>query len=234
MMMMICAKILGGKIGRERESANIHLCYGNNEEPRNRKETKAAKFAMAEKSSTASKKSDVTIIPASQRPDGTWRKEIRVKAGYVPPDEAERYQSKGRQIAAAARSGIPPGLSVEEDGPKKTKNQKKNERRKQKKKEESSKTAQEERTETLTSKVQDLQISPKSEATTVNGSSKETITKKLKGLKKKLRQIEDLEDKLSSGEIKDLAKEQKEKVGRKKEILDEIEDLELDLKLCDD
>ena len=198
-------------------------------------ETKAAKFAMAEKSSTASKKSDVTIIPASQRPDGTWRKEIRVKAGYVPPDEAERYQSKGRQIAAAAKSGIPPGLSVEEDGPKKTKNQKKNERRKQKKKEESSKTAQEERTEKLTSKVHDLQISSKSEeATTVEGSSKETITKKLKGLKKKLRQIEDLENKLSSGEIKELAKEQKEKVGRKKEILDEIEDLELDLKLCDD
>eukprot|EP00112_Aurelia_sp_Birch-Aquarium-sp1_P021664 Seg589.3 transcript_id=Seg589.3/GoldUCD/mRNA.D3Y31 product="Partner of Y14 and mago" protein_id=Seg589.3/GoldUCD/D3Y31 len=185
---------------------------------------------MADKSSTASKKSGVTVIPASQRPDGTWRKEIRVKAGYVPPDEAERYQSKGRQFAAAAKSSIPPGLSVEEDGPKKTKNQKKNERRKQKKKEESSETAQEESTEKLSSKVQDLQIS----SHTAEGSAKETINKKLKGLKKKLRQIEDLETKLSSGAIKELAKEQKEKVARKKEIVDEIEDLELDLKLCDD
>ena len=36
---------------------------------------------------------------------------------------------------------------------------------------------------------------------------------------------------VSSGEVKELTKEQVEKVSRKKTITDELEDLELDLKL---
>lgn len=34
------------------------------------------------------------IIASTRRPDGTLRKEIRIRPGYVPPDEVAIYQPK--------------------------------------------------------------------------------------------------------------------------------------------
>lgn len=186
------------------------------------------------------------VIPASQRPDGTWRKEIRVKAGYIPPDEAVRYQSRGKEWASSA-SKLPPGMtknvtfdkqSVPEV--KKTKNQKKNERKKQKKSEQAMAKPEDADNEdadkaNLESKLAGLNVksteAPLEEITQT--ASKDTITKKIKGLRKKLRQIEELETKLKSGQVTELTREQKEKVSKKGDIADELEELELDLKLCD-
>ena len=49
------------------------------------------------------------VLPATRRPDGTWRKEIRVKEGYVPPDEAAAYVPAG---ARAVKSRGIPGMPV--------------------------------------------------------------------------------------------------------------------------
>lgn len=64
---------------------------------------------------------------------------------------------------------------------------------------------------------------------TANENPAAETAKKLKNLRKKLRQVEDLQQKIDCGEIKQASKEQLEKLARRKALEEEIEDLELDL-----
>ena len=38
------------------------------------------------------------LIESTRRPDGTYRRERRVRPGYVPQDEQPVYQSKGTLV----------------------------------------------------------------------------------------------------------------------------------------
>lgn len=69
--------------------------------------------------------------------------------------------------------------------------------------------------ENLIDSVNNLSLDPETE-----------LAKKLKKLKKKIREIEVIETKLNSGDLKTPEKDQLCKVARKKEILKEIEELE--------
>ncbi|GLV32977.1 Partner of Y14 and Mago [Carabus blaptoides fortunei] len=166
-----------------------------------------------------------SFIPASQRPDGTWRKPRRVKEGYVPQEEVPLYESKGKQfmnrkpqVATGGRADVSahhtiPGLYIQEDKVKKEKKKSKTQ------------------STTTAAAAQAVENVRKSLSQTKITDSSPTVqqqepAKRLKGLKKRLREIEALEEKIHAGDIKNPEKEQLDKVARKKEVIKEIRMLE--------
>ncbi|CAH8372257.1 unnamed protein product [Eruca vesicaria subsp. sativa] len=72
------------------------------------------------------------ILEPTRRPDGTLRKPIRIRAGYVPQDEVVAYQSKGSLMKKELASLGLPGYEPDPTPKPKTKAAKKNERKKEK------------------------------------------------------------------------------------------------------
>ncbi|KAF8404167.1 hypothetical protein HHK36_009047 [Tetracentron sinense] len=74
------------------------------------------------------------ILAPTRRPDGTLRKPIRIRAGYVPQDEVAIYQPKGALLRKGMGSPeVPPGYDPILDAKPKSKAAKRNERKKEKK-----------------------------------------------------------------------------------------------------
>ena len=44
-----------------------------------------------------------TYVGGTRRADGTFRKAVRVKEGYVPPDEQKTFRSRRQQVSACDR-----------------------------------------------------------------------------------------------------------------------------------
>ena len=46
------------------------------------------------------------VIRGTRRPDGTYRKDLKVRAGYVPQDEQPVYVPRGAQVCGLATSAL--------------------------------------------------------------------------------------------------------------------------------
>ncbi|CAH1450612.1 unnamed protein product [Lactuca virosa] len=178
------------------------------------------------------------LLAPTRRPDGTLRKPIRIRAGFVPQDEVAVYKSKGSKLKEET---LPPGYDPEQDvvNKPKSKSAKRNERKKEKRlqgKNEASSTGDEEQAlesvESIASHINEITISGNQcVATTPPSNSMESsattehvpdIDKRIRALKKKIRLMEAQQQK--AGHDNDLKQEQAEKVAK-------LEDWRRELKL---
>ncbi|KAH9603138.1 hypothetical protein KSS87_002718 [Heliosperma pusillum] len=175
------------------------------------------------------------LLGPTRRPDGTLRKPIRIRAGYVPQDEVAVYQSRGTLLRKEKESQAgPPGYEPETETKPKNKAAKR-ERKKEKKQQASlerlvnlghetddSKDAVEhaQDVESVASQVRQLALSTSSDIGKSSSNSTEDlntdnagvdIDKKIRALKKKIRLAE---GQMQKAAPQDMKPEQLEKVKK--------------------
>lgn len=164
-----------------------------------------------------------------------------------------RYENKYVKFFKS-KPDLPPGLSPSDAAPPQqqqkvpgsgdsetaglSKSAKRNMKRKEKRKQQQQQEDEDEDAEvdTVSSSVDNLSISDRGRTDGPSSfSSPEDASaaaaeraKKMKNVKKKLRQVEELQQKVDSGEIKQPTKDQLEKLGRAEALRDELEQLERD------
>ncbi|XP_017865041.1 PREDICTED: partner of Y14 and mago [Drosophila arizonae] len=180
------------------------------------------------------------VIPATKRPDGTWRKARRVKDGYVPQEEVPLYESKGKQFIAQRQTGVPPGMCpILAAEMKKVREKKEKANEKKVEKQQITKAAAKQTTNSKTPNTtnninnespKDSELSKLTKTLDKNLTIAEDpevdLAKQIKKLKKKIREIEQIESKIQSGDSSKLDKDQLEKVKKKPQILNQLKALE--------
>lgn len=169
-------------------------------------------------------------IPSSVRPDGTLRKEIRVRPGYRPPEDVEVYKNRTAEgfRNRGGKAGVPgaESLKAEDDVNKSGSAANKNaKRREARKKAAAAATDGKDELEVEDIKEQDEEPAKLVEPVKVVDPEAEK-EKEAKKLTKKLRQARELMDKKEKGDK--LLPEQFEKVIKINELIRQLESLGFD------
>ena len=175
-----------------------------------------------------------SVIPASTRPDGSVRKEIRVKPGYKPPEDVEVYKNRTAEAWKNRGKGGVPGAQVvgaEEKEPPHRVAAKNARRREARKKAAAAGTEGEENKEGLIDHDMTNEDVPKT-----NGAVEESIpeevdpeaekAKEARKLCKKPRQARELKEKKDNGDS--LLPEQFAKVIKMNELIRQLDSLGFD------
>jgi partner of Y14 and mago protein len=167
-------------------------------------------------------------IPSSVRPDGTKRKEIKIRPGYKPPEDVEVYQNRTAASFKERHAGVVPGAEGLKDdkddaASSNNKNAKRREARKKAKAAEEAEggarpnegkgSEKKDWREKESEKVEELDPEVEKE-------------KKARNLKKKLKQAKELKEKKEGGAA--LLPEQFAKVIKISELIRELDALGFD------
>ena len=190
---------------------------------------------------TASARSGITqtasgdaFIPSSTRADGSKRREIRVRPGYVPPEDIETYKSQHiNALKTKGKAGIPGAESFQSsititDG--KSKNAK---RREAAKKRAENQPNGNELADTLQQQIlEDKAISDWNDPSklqtrpTKSEADEAEQQKKIRNSLKKLKAVRELKDRKAAGEK--LSIDQIAKIGKEPELLRDLQKLKYD------
>lgn len=175
---------------------------------------------------------DGTTTRHTRRPDGTWRKPERTRAGFVGELEQTKYVSKGAAIeeqrqtqmlkelgrVPGAPPGAAPGSGAASANTDASQASKRNERKKEKRQE---KQAEQEEARVAGYPTGKAVQPSKAEAVPAKETSpEESAAKNEKAIRKKLRQLAELEDKQRQGEV--LNEDQQAKVANKASLEAEL------------